>query len=60
MGNQRHHGRTYCRASWTEIADTVDLSDSQTWERARIVLLQLTILSDQAVFQSYMMKDVDL
>ncbi|HCW79852.1 MAG TPA: hypothetical protein DG942_01960 [Ruminococcaceae bacterium] len=38
------------RPTWKEIADKVELSERQAREHARIVLLQLTIMSDQIVF----------
>ena len=42
--------RYHRRPEWKEIAGKVELSERQTLERARIALLQLTILSDQIVF----------
>ncbi len=49
MGDQRN--RKYRRRpEWKEIAGKVELSESQTRERARIALLQLTMMSDQVVF----------
>ena len=38
------------RPTWKEVADKVNYSKSQTIERARITLLQLTMASDQIVF----------
>jgi hypothetical protein len=49
MGDPRNR-KYHRRPTWKEIADKADLSESQTRERARIVLLQLTMLSDQVVF----------
>ena len=38
------------RPTWKEIADKVELSESQTRERVRISLLQLMMQADQVVF----------
>lgn len=38
------------RPTWKEIADKTELSDGRLRERVRIVLLQLTMMSDQVVF----------
>lgn len=38
------------RPMWKEIADKTELSERQTREHARIVLLQLVMMSDQIVF----------
>lgn len=48
--DQRKRRRTYRRPPWKEIADKVDYSESQTRERVRVALLQLTMLSDQITF----------
>ncbi len=49
MGDSKN--RKYRRLpTWKEIADKVNYSKSQTIERARITLLQLTMMSDQIVF----------
>jgi hypothetical protein len=49
MGDQRNRKYTR-RPTWKEIADKVELSESQTRERVRVALLQLTMISDQTVF----------
>jgi len=49
MGDPKN--RKYSRRpTWKEIADKVELSERQTREHARIVLLQLAMMSDQIVF----------
>ena len=49
MGDPKN--RKYSRRpTWKEIADKTELSESQTRERVRIVLLQLVMQADQMVF----------
>ena len=50
MGDPKDRRHAYRGAPWKEIADKVNYSKSQTLERVRIILLQLTIMSDQVVF----------
>ncbi len=44
--NRKYHRRP----TWKEIADKTELSDGRLRERVRVVLLQLTIKSNQIVF----------